>query len=326
MKTHPLLLATTLLIPGTFALAQGQGWTPQKNVEIVVPAAPGGTNDKLARQVERTLTAAKLAPSIAVVHRAGAGGQLANNYLSQQSGDAHYLLIAAPTLLTAHITGVSKLSHADFTPIATIFNDHMVFAVNAASPIKAGKEFASRLRGNAQAMPYGFSSALGNHHHIATGLFMKAIGAPVRELKPVVFKGSSEAVTALLGGHLEWISTGAANAAPHAATGKLRVLGVAAPKRLPAAMADVPTWKEQGIDLVYGSWRVIIAPRGIAPEAVTYWENALRKASDTAEWKTELERYFWSDFFVTGAALRKTLEKEYADMKTVLVELGLVKQ
>lgn len=324
MSTYRLLLAALLL--NAHAAAQAQGWTPQKNVEIIVPAAPGGTNDKLARQIERTLTAAKLAPSIAVVHKAGAGGQLGNNYLGQQTGDAHYLLIVAPTLLTAHITGVSKLNYTDFSPIATIFNDHMVFAVNAGSPLKAGKEFATRLRGNAQAMPYGFSSALGNHHHIATGLFMKAIGAPVRDLKPVVFKGSSEAVTALLGGHLEWISTGAANAAPHAATGKLRVLGVAAPKRLPGAMADVPTWKEQGIELVYGSWRVIIAPRGIAPDAVTYWENALRKASETVEWKTELERYFWSDFFLTGAALRKTLEKEYADMKSVLVELGLVKQ
>ena len=91
-------------------------------------------------------------------------------------------------------------------------------------------------------------------------------------------------------------------------------------------MAAIPTWKEQGIDLVYGSWRAILAPRGLAPEQVAYWESVLRKAVETAEWKSELERYYWSDYFATGAALRKNLEKEYADMKSVLVELGLVRQ
>ena len=80
------------------------------------------------------------------------------------------------------------------------------------------------------------------------------------------------------------------------------------------------------MDLVYGSWRIIIGPKGISPEQVAYWENALRKVSETAEWKAELERYYWSDYFVTGAALRKNLEKEYAETKSVLVELGLVRQ
>ena len=90
-------------------------------------------------------------------------------------------------------------------------------------------------------------------------------------------------------------------------------------------MAGVPTWKEQGVDLVYGSWRTIIAPKGLSPEQVTYWENVLRKVTETAEWKAELERNFWSDYFVTGAALRKNIDKEYADSKSVLVELGLAK-
>jgi putative tricarboxylic transport membrane protein len=331
MKLHRMRVASVLLCLTAAAqavhAAHAQGWSPQKNVEIVVPSAPGGTTDKLARQIERTLSAAKLVnTSLTVVHKAGAGGQLAVAYLGAHAGDPHYLLIAAPTLLAAHITGMSKLNYTDFTPIASIFNDHMVFAVNAASAVKSGKDLVARMRTEPQNVTLGFTSSLGNHHHIAAGLFMKGIGAGVRELKPVVFKGSAEAVTALLGSHIELVSTGAANAMPHAATGKLRVLGVSAGQRLPGAMAGIPTWKEQGVDLVYGSWRAIIAPRGISPEQAAYWENALRKVNETAEWKAELERYFWSDYFVTGAALRKNLEKEYVDTKAVLVELGLVKQ
>jgi putative tricarboxylic transport membrane protein len=318
-----------VLVCATLCLgaARAQGWTPARNVEIVVPSAPGGTNDKLARQVERTLGDAKAVnAAITVVHRSGAGGQLAYQYANSRAGDPHVLLITAPTLLAANITGTSKLNFSDFTPLASIFNDHMVFAVNAGSAIRSGKEFAARMRTDASSMAFGFTSALGNHHHIAAGLFMKSIGANARDLKPVVFKGSAEAVTSLLGNHIEFVSTGAANALPHAAGGKLRILGVSAPRRMPGAMAGVPTWQEQGIDLVYGSWRSILAPRGITPEHIAFWEGTLRRASESAEWKAELERYFWSDFFVTGAALRKNLDKEYAETRIVLGELGLVRQ
>ena len=90
-------------------------------------------------------------------------------------------------------------------------------------------------------------------------------------------------------------------------------------------MAGVSTWKEQGVDLVYGSWRNIIGPKGLAPEHVAYWESALRKVTETAEWKAELERNYWSDYYLTGLALAKSLDKEHADMKAVLVELGLAK-
>ena len=104
--------------------AQAQGWTPQKNVELVVPVAPGGTNDKLARAIERTFVAGKLVnTTVTVAHRAGGGNQIAYNYVSQRAGDPHYLLIGTSTLITAHATGSSKIGYGDFSPIASIFND-----------------------------------------------------------------------------------------------------------------------------------------------------------------------------------------------------------
>ncbi len=324
MKFGRLYAALVLSFYGI--VSHAQGWSPQKNVEIVVLTVPGGTNDKLARSVERAFTSGKLVSStVAVVHKAGAGGQIAYAYVAPRVGDPHYLVLAAPSLLTAHIIGSSKLNYTDFTPFASIFNDYIVLAVNAGSAVKGGKDLIARLRTEPQAVTLGFSSSLGNHHHIAAGLLMTAIGGRMRELKPVIFKGSAEAVVALLGNHLELVSTGAGNAVPHMASGKLRIVGVSAGERLPGAMSSVPTWKEQGVNLVYGSWRAILGPKGLTPEQVAFWENALRKASATAEWKAELERYYWSEFFVTGAALRTNLEKEYTDSKAVLAELGLVK-
>ena len=320
MKPARVLAAVALLAPPA---ALPQGWAPQKNVELIVPSAPGGTNDKLARAIETTLAGGKR--PITVAHRSGGGGQIAYGYLAQHVGDPHYLAVVSPTLLTAHITGTSRLGYADLTPIASIFNDYMVLSVNAGSAVKSGKELAARMRADAPSMPLGFSSQVGNHHHIAAGLFMKAIGAAVRDLKPVVLKGSAEALTAVLGNHIQLASTGAANAVPHAAAGKLRILGVSAAQRLPGPMADVPTWKEQGVDMTYGSWRTIFAPRGLTAEQAAYWEGAMRKVVESPEWKADLERFFWSDYFATGAVLRKNLDKEYADTKAILVDLGLAK-
>jgi putative tricarboxylic transport membrane protein len=315
------LLAVLAPIP-----AQPQGWAPQKNVEIIVPVVPGGTNDKLARAIERTFVGGKLVnTSVTVVHRAGGGNQIAYAYVSQHPGDPHYLLMGTSTLITAHAMGSSKMSYAEFTPIASIFNDYVVLAVNATSPLKSGKDLIGRMRSDAQSMPLGFSSSLGNHHHIIAGLFMKGIGANPRDLKTVIFKGSAESLTALLGGHIELVSTGAGNAARHLEAGKLRVLGVSSGQRLSGTMAVVPTWKEQGVDLVYGSWRSVVAPKGITAEQVAFWENALRKVVESADWKAELERNYWGDFFMTGAEFRTTIDREYREMKGMLVDLGLAK-
>lgn len=323
---HRLLLAGLLSLVAT-APGWAQGWTPQKNVEIVVGSAPGGSNDKTARTVEQILVSNKLVSvPLTVVNKPGGGGSIAFTYVSQRPGDAHTLLIGTTALLSNHITGRSKLSHTDFTPIASLFNDYVVFAVNANSPIRTGKDLIDRLKKDPQSVSIGFATALGSHNHIAAGLLMKAIGGNARDLKAVAFKGSSEAITTLLGGHIDLVTTAAGNAAGHVAAGRMRVIGVAAPKRFGGALANVPTWKEQGVDLVFGGWRAIMAPKGLTPAQVAYWEGTLRKATETPDWKAGLEKNYWSDDFTTGDQFRKDLDRDYAAMKSVLVELGLAKQ
>ena len=105
----------------------------------------------------------------------------------------------------------------------------------------------------------------------------------------------------------------------------MRVIAVAAPQRLTGALANVPTWKEQGIDLAYGAWRAVMGPKGLTAAQVAYWENALRKVTVTPEWKADLERNYWTEEFITGAELRKEIESDYAATKAVLVDLGLAK-
>ena len=325
MKLNRTLIALALL--GFAATGWTQGWSPQRNVEIVVGLAAGGGVDKTARTVERILVANKLVNvAITVVNKPGGGSNIAFTYVNQRPPDGHTLMVGTPALLTNHINGSSPLSYADFTPIASLFNDYTVFAVNAASPAATGKDLIGRLKKDPKSVAIGFATTIGSFQHVAAALLMKAVGGNPRDLKVVAFKGSAEAITNLLGAHLDLVTTAGGNAAPHVAAGRLRVVAASAPTRLGGALADVPTWKEQGVDLVWGGWRAIMGPKGLSPSQVAYWEGVLRKATEYPEWKADIEKNFWSDDFVTGAQLRKDLDKDYADMKAVLVELGLAKQ
>lgn len=324
MKFKDLSFAVLLMTLSTAGWAQA--WSPQKNVEIIVGSAPGGSNDKTARSVERALVSNKLVgTSISVVNKAGGGSSIAFTYVSQHAGDPHMLLVGTTALLTNHITGRSKIHHNDFTHIASLFNDYVVFAVNANSSIKDGKDLAERLKKDPQSVAIGFATALGSHNHIAAGLLMKAVGGSPRDLKAVAYKGSADAITNLLGGHIDLVTTAAGNAAGHVAAGRMRVVGVAGPRRFEGALADVPTWKELGVNLVYGGFRGIVGPKGLTAEQTAFWENTLRKATQTPEWQTNLKTNYWSNDFLAGKDFTRDLDETYAAMKSVLVDLGLAK-
>ena len=324
MKLAPYIAASVLAAAGTSAGAQG--WVPTKNVEIVAGSVPGGSNDRTARLMEHVLNAQKAVPtSITVVNKAGGGGSIAYTYVHQRTGDPHYLAIVGTGLMSNQIIGSSPLGYKDFTPIATLMNDYAVFAVATGSPLKNGKELAERLKKDPRALTVGFANAFGSTRHQAVGLMIKTLGGNARDLKPVVFKGSAEAITALLGGHIEYVVVGAVNTIAHVANGRMRVLAAASPQRLGGPLADVPTWKEQGVDFTSGSWRGIVGPKGLTPPQVAYWVGALRKMTESPEWKVDLEKNYWTDDFSTGEKLNKDLEGEFAATKALLSDLGLAK-
>ncbi|HEU0290147.1 MAG TPA: tripartite tricarboxylate transporter substrate binding protein, partial [Burkholderiales bacterium] len=263
--------------------------------------------------------------TLSVVNKAGGGGSIAYTYVSQHAGNPHYLVVAGPALLTNHITGASTLHHTDLTAVATLFNDYTVFAVSADSSIKTGKDLVARIKKDPKSVTIGFSPLLGSHNHIAAGLFMKTIGGNARDLKVVAYKGSADAIPNLMGGHIDLVTTAAGNVAGHVAAGRLRVVAITANQRLPGALADVPTWKEQGVNYVFGAWRGIFAPKGLTPQQAAFWEGALKKATEAPEWKDDLQKNIWADAFLSGEALRKDLDQDYAEMKSVLSDLGLAK-
>ena len=301
-------------------------WQPTKNVEIVVPSAPGGSNDKTARSIERVIHDRRLmSATLAVINKPGGGNAMTMNYLNLHAGDAHYVMIGTPTILTNHIIGASPLNYTDFTPVASLFNEYIVFAVKGDSPIKAGRDLIERLKKDPKSVSIGFATALGSHNHIAAGLLAKAIGVDVRALKVIAFKGSSEAIAALLGGHIDLVTTAAGNVAEQVEAGKLRIAGIASAQRLPAPYANTPTWKEQGVNVVFGGWRSVMGPKNMTAPQAAYWEKLLGQVVADPEWKADLQRNYLSEDFATGEKFKTDLQKDYASMKAVLSELGLAK-
>jgi putative tricarboxylic transport membrane protein len=318
-----VLLAAALVTSGA---AFGQSWSPEKNIEIFVGSAPGGSNDKMARQIERILLEQKLVNRpITIVNRSGGGGSIALHGLSQRPGDAHAVIVFTPTMLANNIIGASKYHYTQFTPIASLVNDFIAFVVHPDSPIKTGKQLAARLAKDPQSLTVGFASALGSHNHIAIGQLMHVMGHNPRDLKVVAYKGSALAVTSLMGGHIDVVTIGAGNVAGHVAEGRLRVVAISAPQRFEGGMAHIPTWKEQGVDLVVGGWRAIVGPRDLTDAQVAYWDSVLRKATRVPEWQDGLRANHWSDQYISGRAVHEHFKREYDDMKAVLVSLGLAK-
>lgn len=109
-------------------------------------------------------------------------------------------------------------------------------------------------------------------------------------------------------------------------TGQARLIAVTSPKRMGGDFANVPTWREQGIDSVVSVWRMIMAAPGLTPAQMAYWQDALRKTTETPEWKRELEQNYQSDEFIVGAELTKTVDSLYAQLKVLLTDLDLVKK
>ena len=175
---------------------------------LQLPTA-GGSLDTTGRTVTRIWGDLKLLPvSSAVSNRGGGGHAVAYSYLAQRPNDAHYLAVTSSTLLANHINGHIPVTYTDFTPLAVLLTEYIAFAVRADSPLKTGKDFIEALHKAPASLSLALSSAAGGTHHISFGLPLLSGGVDTSKVKFVAFTSSAEAVTALLGGHVDVISAG----------------------------------------------------------------------------------------------------------------------
>jgi putative tricarboxylic transport membrane protein len=234
-------------------------------------------------------------------------------------------MIGTTTLLTSQITGRSAVSYNDITPLAMLLAESVALSVRQESPLLTGKDLVERLRKDASSVSASIGSSVGGPNHIAFALIAKAAGGDVKKLKTVVFQGGGEAITATLGGHVDLISSAANNVIPHLAAGKMRVLGIAAPQRLGGVFANVPTWREQGIDVHLSNWRMLAGPKGLTAAQIAFWDGVLAKLVKTDEWKRDLDNNVFENTFMDSDPTRRYLNTEFEKFHAALSEVGLAK-
>ncbi len=327
-----LSIAPSVLLVSLSAAAQSptsrpqQSWVPEKAVEIVVATAPASGVDRPARVIQKIIMDQRLVPvSVVVVNKPGGGGAIAQTYLTQRAGDAHYISISSPGLVTAYLTGRSSVSYEDLSVIAILASEYIAFAVRADSPIQTAGDLAERLRRDPSSLSIGIGTAIGNNNHATVSLFAKAIGVDIPKLKTVVFRSPGEVTTAVLGGHVDMMAAAASNLIGLLDNRDIRVFAVAAPSRLGGALSDVPTLREQGYDVVGQQWRAVIGPKGLNKGQTAYWGEVLKAVVATAEWKKYLSSVANDDTFRIGTEALDFVRNEHEKMKAVLSSLGLVK-
>ena len=322
MRIALLFLLAALSNPSA---AQPTAWTPTRPVELIVGVSPGGGVDRTARTIQKIIQDKRLLEvPLNVVNKPGGGGTIAQVYMSQRAGDAHYFEITATSLLTNHIIGRTPSGHRDYTPVVMLYDEYLGFAVNAESPIRDGRQLLDALKAP-ESVPIGIATSAGNTNHIGAAILAKAAGADPKRLKVVVFGSGGESMTALLGGHVGLVVTPSANLIPHMQSGRMRVLGVSAPKRISGALASVPTWSEQGVNAVVANWRPIIGAKGWSPAQIAFWENMFAKLVNTDEWRDEVARSGGVPHFMGSRDLAQFFDSEHARFKGVLTDLGLAK-
>lgn len=324
-RSRTVVMAVALVV---FAAAHGAGaqtWRPEKPVEIIVPTAAGGSNDVIARVVQKIVQDEKLAAvPVNTVNRVGGNQTLSRVYLNQHPGDAHFLHVDNPTVISNHITGVTQQHHSESSPVALLVSEYTVLTVRPDSPIRNARDLVEHLRKDPESVAVGVSNR-GGTNHLALSLLAKSAGIDPRKLKIVVFKSNTESATAVLGGHLQMAASAMTSVVSHVAAGRLRIISVGAPQRSAGALAGVPTLREQGYDISLANWRAMSGPKGLSGAQIAYWEDTLAKVVATEDWKKALEAQYWAPSFLGSRAFAKHLDAEYAVTKAILNELGLVK-
>jgi tripartite-type tricarboxylate transporter receptor subunit TctC len=288
-----------------------RAWEPTKTVELVVPAGTGGGADQMARAIQGIIAKHNLMKqSMVVVNKSGGAGAEGFLDVKGAKGDPHKIIITLSNLFTTPLATGVPFNWRDLTPVKMMALDQFVLWVNADTPYKSVKDYVEAAKkAGAGKMKMGGTGSRQEDQIITVAIEQKT-GA---KFTYIPYKGGGDVAVQLVGKHVDSTVNNPIEAVAHWRGGKLRPLCVFDPNRMPykakvtdkQSWADIPTCKEQGLDVDYLMLRGIFMPGGVSPDQVAYYANVLKKVQQTPEWKQLMEQ---------GAFNTTSLEgKEYAD-------------
>ena len=315
--------AKRILFSATLAVSVA-GSVHAADYKILVPAAPGGGYDQLGRAVQASLQASKLAERIQVNNVAGAGGTIGLAQLINNSkGDGGALMASGKGMVSAVFINKSPVTLANSTPIARLTGEYEVLVVPAGSPLKNMADLVAAYKANPGAVSWAGGFA-GGVDQLTAGMIVQAIGGEAGKFNYVAFGSGGEVLSQVLGGHVSVGLGGYNEFASQIKAGKLRALAVSAASRVKDI--DVPTLKEQGVNVEFVNWRGLMAAPGINEAQRQELIKVVTQMARSEHWKATLEKNEWVDMFMAGDEFKNYVEAEQKTVLKLVNDLGLVKK
>lgn len=324
LKLKSVMLGTALasiaVMPLSNAVAKDY---PPKTMSFIAPAGAGGGWDLTIRTVAKTLKDTNLTEAnMPITNRPGGGGAVNLAYMQTQVGKDNLISVYSPPILLTNLTGASKYSYHDTTPLARLITDYAAFVVSKDSKYTSINQVMDALKKDPKSVKIGGTSSAGSMDHIQFLMIAKAAGVPkLNQIDYISFQDGG-AVAQVLGGHVDLISTGLGDVVQLVESGNLRALAQTAEKRIgEGAIAEIPTVKEEGIDATFENWRGLFGPKDMPDYAVQYWGETLQKMVDTPEWAEARKRNGWDAAYQNGEDFTKFLAKTNQQYKEILDEI-----
>jgi putative tricarboxylic transport membrane protein len=284
----------------------------------MAPAAPGGGWDQTARAMQQALQQAGLVRVVPVDNVPGAAGTIGlARFISAERGNGDTVMVSGLIMLGGIVMHKSPVTLHDVVPIARLTGEYEVIAVPAASPFHSLRELLDAFTARPESISWGGGSA-GGSDQILTGLVADAIGVEPRRINYVAFSGGGESLSAILGGQVSAGVNGLAEFEAQMEAGTLRGLAISSAERLPGI--DVPTLREQGVDVAFENWRSIVAPPGISAPDRERLDALVAEMVRSRPWRDMLERYRWLDRYLAGGPLARFVDVEEQRVRGILTK------
>jgi putative tricarboxylic transport membrane protein len=316
LSRRELLVAASVFsfVAASGAFAQS-GWTPTKDVEFVIPFAVGGGSDLLARIIGKVIEEEKLVPvPVALVNHPGGGGAVGLGYVAaSRAADPHTIVLVNGTTQITPILNPEARTLTEIRPVMNVMLDDFVFFVKGDSRWKTIGDFVAEAKEKPD-KSLNFSTG-GTTDVMAITVFSQAIG---KEMNIVNFNSGGEALTALLGGHVDASIGNPLEFMGHLESGTVRALGVFRDTRF-AELPDVPTMKEQGIETPnFQMWRGVAVPKGVDDAAAAYWQGVMEKVVASPTFQAYIKENAATIVPIGGADFEKFLADQEALYRSLL--------
>jgi len=291
-------------------------------VKMMIPANPGGGWDSTGRALGKAMQDAGAASSVSYDNKGGAAGAIGlAQFVNASKGDANAMMVMGAVMLGGIITGKPPVGLDKVTPLARLTSEYNVFVLPANSPFKTMKDVVEQLKKDPGSVKWGGGSR-GSTEHIAAAMIAREVGVDPAKINYVAFRGGGEATAAILGGNVTVGGSGYSEFAEYISAGKMRAVGVTSGTRLKGV--NVPTLKEQGINVEIGNWRGVYGAPGITAEQRKALVDALAKTFKSKAWQDAMEKNGWTPAWMAGDEFANFVDSEFASMRATMAKSGMI--